>query len=509
MLQIGTFVIIYIAGLVYLFAVYDVSLLNKEDEDLTIAEIQEKQNGRDFITGQLIIIPFITAFFAFGAKAYRDNTNGRSMTTGFWLLLIINFLQGILLTIAIFVYQSSDVAWFCLFVLFFSGYAFVQYVLLVKYSTKPIKISEKLTISPYMLGRMWYVMDIILAISVFVGTIIYVSEDDTISDFASASAVIAIALLILLVAVLAQVLKDRTMLDQMPIYHSPWIFPIYKYYPEENDIEPYSSSVIGFYTIAFLVTLWAIAAAVEISPNWFGIAMTCVIESLIIVTTLFYTNTNNLQYSKVKNHVDALTIKSAWLDSKENLVKMLQVDDRASYVSYETWWRRRFDLRNYMQIWRGKGLLSWPEQVEYEEIKDEFASTDNPGALLRERLEKWADPDEVDLDCWEDCQKFMYLTDQDVKKAYMAELETIIQFQLIILQNAKDLAETEKKYLFKFIKEKRPSLYLVGINFEISNSDNAAIRYANALAEIRKMTPDKQTLFNALKVKFIDEERQK
>jgi len=56
-------------------------------------------------------------------------------------------------------------------------------------------------------------MDIILAISVFVGTIIYVSEDDTISDFASASAVIAIALLILLVAVLAQVLKDRTMLD--------------------------------------------------------------------------------------------------------------------------------------------------------------------------------------------------------------------------------------------------------------------------------------------------------
>lgn len=89
----------------------------------------------------------------------------------------------------------------------------MQYVLLVKYSTKPIKISEKLTISPYMLGRMWYVMDIILAISVFVGTIIYVSQDDTISDFASASAVIAIALLILLVAVLAQVLKDRTMLD--------------------------------------------------------------------------------------------------------------------------------------------------------------------------------------------------------------------------------------------------------------------------------------------------------
>lgn len=370
-------------------------------------------------------------------------------------------------------------------------------------------ISEKISISPYMIKRTWFVMDIILALGVFIGTIIYVGSDDTISDFASASAVIAIALIILLFAVLAQLVKDRTQLDQMPIYHSPWIFPIYKYYPEENDIEPYSSSIVGFYTIAFLVTLWAIAATAEISPNWFGIAITCVIESLVIVATLYYTNTNNLQFNKVKTHVDELTIKSAWLDSKENLVRMLQIDDRASYLSYETWWRRRFDLKNYLQIWRGNGLLSWPDQVEYEEIKDEFASTDNPGALLRQRLEKWADPDEVDLDCWEDCQKFMYLTDQDVKKAYMAELETIIQFQLIILQNAQALAETEKKYLFKFIKEKRAQLYLVGINFEILNSSNPAINYANALAEIRKMTPDKQTLFNALKIKFIDEQRQK
>ena len=91
----------------------------------------------------------------------------------------------------------------------------------------------------------------------------------------------------------------------------------------------------------------------------------------------------------------------------------------------------------------------------------------------------------------------------------MAELETIIQFQLIILQNAKALKEEERKYLFKFIREKRAHLYLVGINFELSNNSSAAIRYANTVAEIRKLTPDKQTLFNALKLKFIEEEREK
>jgi hypothetical protein len=101
----------------------------------------------------------------------------------------------------------------------------------------------------------------------------------------------------------------------------------------------------------------------------------------------------------------------------------------------------------------------------------------------------------------------MYETDKDVRHAYMAELETVVQFQLIILQNAMALQEIEKQYLFKFIRDKRAHLYLVGISFEIPVNENANVRYALTLNEIRKLTPDKQTLFNALKDKFIEEER--
>ena len=54
-------------------------------------------------------------------------------------------------------------------------------------------------------------------------------------------------------------------------------------------------------------------------------------------------------------------IKQAWLNAKENLVKMLQLDDRTQYVGYEKWWRRRHDLRNYMNIWQNKSVLRWPE----------------------------------------------------------------------------------------------------------------------------------------------------
>lgn len=150
-------------------------MLNKDDDLLDLEELNEKRDGRDFITGQLIVIPFSTAFIAFCAKAYRDNTNGRSMTPGFWILLILNFQQGTLLTIAIFVYQDSEVAWVCLFALSLFGYAFVQYIILVKYSDSPIMVSEKLNISPYVLTRIWFTLDIIVALSVFIGAIIFVS----------------------------------------------------------------------------------------------------------------------------------------------------------------------------------------------------------------------------------------------------------------------------------------------------------------------------------------------
>jgi len=45
---------------------------------------------------------------------------------------------------------------------------------------------------------------------------------------------------------------------------------------------------------------------------------------------------------------------------------------------------------------------------------------------LRSQVSEWCDEDLFDLDSWEDCQKFMYDTDLELRKAYMAELETII-----------------------------------------------------------------------------------
>ena len=65
---------------------------------------------------------------------------------------------------------------------------------------------------------------------------------------------------------------------------------------------------------------------------------------------------------------------------------------------------------------------------EFVDVQQEFESVSHKGAYLRQRVEEWAEIDEVNLDCWEDCLKFMYETEKDLRKAYLVELETIIQF---------------------------------------------------------------------------------
>lgn len=90
----------------------------------------------------------------------------------------------------------------------------------------------------------------------------------------------------------------------------------------------------------------------------------------------------------------------------------------------------------------------------------------------------------------------------------MAEYETIVQFQLIILQLAKTLQDQEKKYIFKFISEKRAMLFLVGININVQTQGKLTDRFSTVMAELDKLTPDKRALFNALKARFIEEQRE-
>ena len=300
----------------------------------------------------MILAPLCTSFLAFIARAWRDSQNNRRMSLGFKILLALNTFHIVSLVIFMFIYLARAFALGLLAVVVFILYALVQYVLRFTYKEKAMKISEKISFPPHKLNKCMDWANIILGISVFVGiSLILRYTENNYSAVAVQSIVVWLMITILFVAGMARFIGDRTRMDEMPIYHSPWVFPIYKYYPKLNDIEPYASGIIFFYALAAVSFIWAVYITVEVSPSWVGVAVTCAIEAMIVFFTLHIVNTNNAQYKKISPYVDQLVIKTAWCDAKENLVRMLHIDCRAEYDSYEKWWRRRHDLQNYMMLW--------------------------------------------------------------------------------------------------------------------------------------------------------------
>ena len=95
-----------------------------------------------------------------------------------------------------------------------------------------------------MQGRIFNVMNIVLGVGVFLGVSIFAINDDSTANFAAGSMMFGIVIIMLSFLLLAKWVADRTHMDDMPIYYSPWIFPIYKYFPDVNDIVPYRSSVV-------------------------------------------------------------------------------------------------------------------------------------------------------------------------------------------------------------------------------------------------------------------------
>ena len=68
---------------------------------------------------------------------------------------------------------------------------------------------------------------------------------------------------------------------------------------------------------------------------------------------------------------------------------------------------------------------------------------------------------------------------------------------------------SERKYLFKFIKDKRAELYALGIQIKIPDEGSQAVRYARVITSIQKLKADQQTMFNNLREHYIEEERKR
>ncbi len=172
----------------------------------------------------------------------------------------------------------------------------------------------------------------------------------------------------------------------------------------------------------------------------------------------------------VTENIDHHMIRQAWLDTKQSYVTNKNAINRDELLTYRKMKYRRDNLLNYMRKREGRSGLSCSEKFQgFDFIPD--------GELDIE----WINQSRVDLKSSVSCQSHLYDIEKEMSKAYREELEMVIQFQLLLVLEAEILKEAKKKYLFKFINEKKATLYTLGININIPDIGTMPVRYARVI----------------------------
>ena len=179
----------------------------------------------------------------------------------------------------------------------------------VRYSSRPFKITDKVAVSSYTMGKVWNRVNFILLGGIIIVLLAFVFTSEDLADYVAGSSIQCCMMFIFTTLTIVTFIADRTRMKNQPIYHSPWIYPIYKYSVKDNDVEPYNSAVTLFYSVCFVSFMWSLRTTMEINPSWLGIMFTCAVECVLIVATLYFINTNNLRFKQVRPYVDALIIK--------------------------------------------------------------------------------------------------------------------------------------------------------------------------------------------------------
>lgn len=140
---------------------------------------------------------------------------------------------------------------------------------------------------------------------------------DSFNKFLGFSVSFGIVVAILLTYSIVEIWRDNKNSAKKPIYYSPWIFPIYRYNPSAEDIEPHNRHALALVMGLLLCMVWSILCSIWIQPYYIGISITCLVEVLMVTAILFLVSATPLQLQIVQEHKDDVLLKGAWIDAKE------------------------------------------------------------------------------------------------------------------------------------------------------------------------------------------------
>jgi hypothetical protein len=81
--------------------------------------------------------------------------------------------------------------------------------------------------------------------------------------------------------------------------------------------------------------MWGIITAVLIRPVWVGIAFVALAQVCMQQLSQYLIFSSNARRDEVKDFIDKMVVRSAWLASKSSFINSLNINTRADYISYE------------------------------------------------------------------------------------------------------------------------------------------------------------------------------
>jgi hypothetical protein len=306
--------------------------------------------------------------------------------------------------------------------------------------------------------RIWFIVNVVIVTAAIIASFVASGFVGELSNFIGFSISTWLLALLLIVFGGGRTIYDIRNMRSKPIFFSPWVFPIYVFNPNKQDVQPNNlpaGSILGSFV---LMIMWGVLATAWLTPGDIGVSVSILFEHLLLISVIFMVQISHNQLHKLKPYVDNKIIRRAWIDAKQTYVNNRNAINRDELVTYEELLKRKNIFRNKMRLDEGRPTLS------FEEIWEGVTFLPS---VTDAQLSSWLNKNLVDLSKPLSCYSYLFEIEKEIGKAYTEELKLIVMFQLLIIAYTEIYYDQKKKYLFNFLIEKRPLLLAVDIIINI------------------------------------------
>lgn len=291
---------------------------------------KDENEGNKFLVWYVLLIPFITFFSTCFIKWYDNDWR---MDRFVIITLVCTILSGIACLVCCFIFLSAA-----------AGGVISGIVGAIIYFCVIIRVYKK---NDHFLPKWWRYANMSILFCAAICALVVGIFYDGFNSFLGWSISYGIVSAVICMDGLIEMYSDIMNADNEPIYFSPWIFPVFKYYSKRNDIGLRNKPAAKVLFALFLAYLWSFQCAAWISPFYYGISVSCLVEVLTILFVLYTITFTPTHFEDSKSSLDQLLVKRSWLEAKNDYVTTKHITTPESMITFEEIVQKRDELARH------------------------------------------------------------------------------------------------------------------------------------------------------------------